>query len=111
MTIRYQRLAERPSLALWLLDDDGSLIDFSAGYTFELKIGTVGNAALLTKSAGITGAVGAGTEPTGTPNITITWGAGDLDITPGTYTWQLTTTTAATDRLFTGIFRIVDVIT
>lgn len=110
-TIRYRRTAERPSLQLWLLDDDGNLIDFSSGYTFELKIGLLGSAALLTKTAGITGAAGAGTEPTGTPNVTIAWTTGELDLTPGVYNWQLTCTTAGTDRVFTGPIKIHDVVT
>lgn len=110
-TLRYRRTAERPSLQLWLLDDDGTLIDLSSGYTFELKVGVTGSAALLTKTSGITGAVGAGIEPTGTPNATVAWSAGELDITPGTYDWQLTATTASADRVFTGLFQVLDVIT
>ncbi len=33
--LRYYQGAERPTLRLWLLDDDGTLVDFSAGYTFS----------------------------------------------------------------------------
>jgi hypothetical protein len=109
--IRYRRTAERPDLALWLLDDDGTLIDFSTGYTFQLKIGDPGSTALLTKTLNITGATGAGVEPTGTPNITIGWAAGELDITPGTYELQLTATTASADREFVMPIQIMDVIT
>lgn len=111
MTVRYRTTAERPSLELWIEDDDGTLIDFSAGYTFSLKIGTTGKTADLTKTAGITGAAGAGTEPTGTPNITIAWASGELDITPGIYEWQLTATTGGNDRLFTGPFQVLGIIT
>lgn len=110
MSLRYTRTAERPSLQLWLEDDDGTLIDFSSGYTFTFKIGARGETALLTKTSGITGAIGAGTEPTGTPNVTIAWAAGDLDITPGAYRWQLTATTSALDRVFAGQFLIIDTI-
>ena len=110
-TLRYHSTAERPAAKLWLFDDDGTLIDFSSGYTFALKIGTKGSAALATKSSGFTGATGAGIEPTGTPNVTITWTAGELAITPGTYTWILTATTNSLDRVFEGIFEIEDVIT
>ena len=109
--IQYRRSAERPSLQLWLLDDDGDLIDFSTGYTFQLKIGTVGSAALLTKTLGITGDTGSGTEPTGTPNITVSWSTGELDLAPSVYDWELTCNTAATDRVFAGRIRIVDIIT
>lgn len=111
MTIRYHTTAERPALELWILDDDGTLIDFSTGYTFELKIGAVGSAALLTKTGSIAGAAGAGTEPTGTPNVVVTWAAGELDIAPGDYTLQLTATTSGLDRVFATPIRITGVIT
>lgn len=109
--LSYRSTADRPAAKLWLTDDDGSLIDFSTGYTFSFKIGTVGSAALLTKSSGITGAAGAGTEPTGTPNITITWSAGELAIATGTYAWQLTATTGGLDRVFVGTFEVLPVVT
>lgn len=111
MTVTYAKTADRPALKLWLLDDDGSLIDFSSGWTFSFKIGTPGSAALLTKTSGITGAAGAGTEPTGTPNVTVTWSAGELALTPNAYSWQLTATTSSLDRVFSGGFTITDVIT
>lgn len=109
--LKYHTTAERPAAQLWLLDDDGSLIDFSSGYTFTFKVGEVGSAAILTKTSGIAGAVGAGVEPTGTPNVTVTWAAGELAITPGLYTWQLTANTTGNDRLFEGTIRITGVIT
>ncbi len=108
----YYTTAERPTLKLWLLDDDGTLIDFSAGgYTFVLKIGSPGQTALLTKSSGITGAVGAGTEPTGTPNVVVTWTAGELAIASGAYSAQLTATITSLDRVFVFGFEIRDTIT
>lgn len=110
-TIRYHKTAERPALELWLLDDDDVLIDFSTGYTFSFKIGNRGTAALLTKTTNITGAAGSGTEPSGTPNVTVTWAAGELNLTPGSYGWQLTATTTSLDRVFSGSFEILDVIT
>jgi hypothetical protein len=109
--VSYHSTADRPVLQLWLQDDDGTLIDFSSGYTFSLKIGEPGSAALLTKSSSITGAAGAGTEPTGTPNVTVTWTAGELALTPGNYTGQLTATISSLDRVFTFPFTITDVIT
>lgn len=109
--LRYHRGAERPALALWLIDDDGTLIDFSSGYTFELAIGVLGDTPLLTKTTGITGAAGAGTQPDGTPNVTVTWAADDLDIAAGIYTWQLTaTSTGGLDRMFSGTFRVLPVL-
>lgn len=111
--LSYHKNAERPVAGLWIFGDDGDLIDFSSGdWTFTLKIGNPGQAALLTKSTGITGAAGAGVAPTGTPNIAITWAAGDLNLTPGVYLWQLVATTApALDRVFTGPITIRDVVT
>lgn len=110
-SLRYYKNAERPEVKLWLVDDDGTLIDFSSGYTFSFKIGNVGSTALLTKTSGITGAAGVGVEPTGTPNVTVTWAAGELAIAPGSYAWQLTCTTTSLDRVFSGTFKIQDTIT
>lgn len=105
--LRYHQGAERPALKLWLLDDDGSLIDFSTGYTFELKVGLAGQVALLTKTTGIVGAAGAGVEPTGTPNVTVSWAAAELAITVGAYSWQLKATTGGLDRYFSGVFHVL----
>lgn len=104
--LRYYQGAERPALKLWLLDDDGTLIDFSSGYTFSFKVGAPGSV-LLTKTSGIVGAAGAGVEPTGTPNVTISWSAGELAITPGAYSWALTATTGGLDRVFGGVFHVL----
>lgn len=109
--LRYASSADRPALELWLYDDDGTLIDFSTGYSFVLKIGRRGFAALLTKSSGIAGAAGSGSEPTGTPNVTVTWSAGELALTPGKYLLQLTATSSSLDRVFTVDIEIADVIT
>ncbi len=111
MTITYPRGAERPALEIWWVDDDGGLIDFSTGYTFELKLGTPGSTAILTKTTGITGAAGAGVEPTGTPNITVAWAAGELDITPGGYVLQLVATTGGLDRIRLEPFEIAKTVT
>jgi len=97
--LQYRSNAERPGTSIWWFDDAGNLIDFSSGYTFSLKIGPRGGAALLTKTSNITGAAGAGVEPTGTPNVTITWGAGELNLTPGAYEFELTATTSSADRV------------
>jgi hypothetical protein len=109
-SLRYAKTADRPAAEGWIFDDDGSLVDLSA-YTLVLKVGNPGSAALLTKSSGITGAAGAGVEPTGTPNVVITWSAGELAITPGTYTAQLTATASSLDRVYMGTITILDVVT
>lgn len=96
---------------MWLADSAGTLIDFSTGYTFSFKIGDTGAAALLTKTTGITGAAGAGVAPTGTPNIVVAWSAGELNVTPGQYAWELTCTNSSLDRVFYGSFTILDTVT
>ncbi|HRD59393.1 hypothetical protein [uncultured Nocardioides sp.] len=111
-TLTYYRTAERPAIKLWLLDDDGTLIDFSTGYTFEFKLGRPGAAATLTKTTGITGAAGSGTETSGTPNVNVSFTAGELDalVPKGNTTWQLRTTTGGVDRVWQGPFKLLDVI-
>lgn len=109
--IAYRSNAERPGMSIWWFDDAGNLIDFSAGYTFSLKIGPKGGAALLTKTSNITGAAGAGVEPTGTPNIVVTWSGGELNITPGAYELELTATTGSADRVLTADIVITQALT
>lgn len=104
--ISYHRSAVRPSLRLWVEDDDGDLIDFSTGYTFLVEIGPNGGAALLSKTTGITGAAGAGTAPDGTPNVVIEWAAGELNLAPRQYTLELTATTGGLPRKFSEPFTI-----
>lgn len=109
--VTYHKTADLPALKLWVFDDDDTLINFASGWTFSFKIGNPGSAALLTKTSGIAGAAGAGVEPSGTPNITVTWSAGELNLTIGTYAGQLTCTSGTLDRVFTFPFIIADVIT
>jgi hypothetical protein len=97
---------------MWLQDAEGDLVDLSSGYTFTWKIGLRGQAAMFTKTSGISGAAGAGVEPTGTPNVTLDFNAGDLDaVTPGPYVWQLVARTSGLDRVWEGEIRVMDVIT
>jgi hypothetical protein len=110
VSVQYHSTADRPALELWLFDDDGTLLDFSSGYTFVFKIGTPGATALLTKSSGIAGAAGSGVEPSGTPNVVITWSAAELAIAAGNYVGQLTATTSSLDRVFTFPFTITSVV-
>jgi hypothetical protein len=111
-TLTYYRTAERPDIRLWLLDDDGDLIDFSSGYSFTFKVGLRGSAALFTKTTSITGAAGSGTEDTGTPNVTIAFTAAELDsVTAGKWQWQLRATSSSLDRIYQGTFNLLDVIT
>lgn len=110
-TLVYYRTAERPDIKLWLLDDDGALVNFASGYTFAFKIGSVNATAVFTKTTGITGAAGTGTETTGTPNVTLSFTAAELDsLAIRTYTWQLRATTSSLDRIYQGLIDIRDVI-
>ena len=110
--LTYYRTGERPDIELWLFDGDGTLIDYSTGFSFEWKLGNPGEAAAFTKTTGITGAAGSGVEPSGTPNITLTFTAGELDsVTAGSYTWQLKARSSSLDRFHQGRFQLKDVIT
>jgi len=108
----YIKTAERPDLKFWIQDDDGALIDFSTGYTFTFKVGYKDQAALLTKTT-VTGAAGAGVEPTGTPNITVTFTAGDWDTVPAgrDYLAQIRATTGGLDRVVQIPFEVRSVVT
>lgn len=106
--LRYYQGAAEPALKLWLQGDDGQLIDFSTGYTFDyFRVGLAGATPLLSKATGITGAAGAGVEPTGTPNVTVAWAAGDLNIAVGAYSWTLKATKGGLPRYFGGVFHVL----
>lgn len=106
------RTSERPDIGLWLEDSNGNLINFSTGYTFEFKLGTPGETAVLTKTTGIAGAVGSGSDPDGVPNVVIGFNPGELDDVPKFLDphWQLRATSSASDRIYQGPVVIHDVI-
>lgn len=110
MNLTYHYAADRPATELWIYDRAGNLIDFSSGYTFSFKVGGTYASPTLNKTSGITGGAGSGSEPTGTPNVTITWTAAELATalgsTRGRYTCWLTCTTSSLDRVYTGIFNV-----
>lgn len=109
--LSYHETAARPAAELWLQDDDGSLVDLSTGYTFALRVGSPGSAAIIDKTSGITGAAGAGEEPDGTPNCVIAWTAGELDaLDPGVYEWQLIATASTLPRVWSGLIEILPAI-
>jgi hypothetical protein len=114
MMLTYYNVAENP-IKLWIVDPtivtNGGLIDFSVGYTFVVKIGNPGSAAILTKSTGIAGAAGAGVEPTGTPNLVITPTADEFAALSGVYNIQLKATSGGNDTLFQDTIQILQVIT
>lgn len=68
----YMDGADLPDIALTWLDDEGNTIDFSSGWTFELRAGTPGSTAIIEKTTGLTGAAAA-------PNVTVSWDEGELD--------------------------------
>jgi hypothetical protein len=83
MAVEYQIGEELDDIQITWNDSLGGVRQFATGWTFELKIGALASAALVTKTTNI---VGANTAP----NVTISWAAGELDTLPaGTYTGQL----------------------
>lgn len=74
-----------------VITDDGDAVDLSTGYTFSLKCGVPGQAALFTKSSGITGT---------TTGVTIQWATSGelLSLDPGVYEFQLTSTRGSDSR-------------
>jgi hypothetical protein len=106
---RYHRHAERPAIQVWALDARNDLINFSdASYSFILRIGHPGSANYVEKTSNITGAVGSGVMRNGTPNLTIAWEPGELDIDPGVYTCELIASSAFLDVVYHGTLQIVD---
>jgi hypothetical protein len=87
VSVSYVQGADLPDLALEWLDGAGSVVDFSSGWTFVLKLGTPGQAADVTKNTGITGAATS-------PNVTIAWAtSNELNtLGPGVYSLHLTAT-------------------
>lgn len=83
----YIQGSDLPDLTITWRDSTGAILQYGSGHTFELKLGTPGSAAVITKTTGITGA---NTDP----NVTIAWAtSGELNtLTPGVYTADLTAT-------------------
>jgi hypothetical protein len=91
--VEYIQGAESPTLTASIRSaDTGALLDLTTGYTFELKLGTPGEDAVLTKTTGITA-----TSEEENHNIEIVWGLDELDIAPGRYTAQLRVNRTADD--------------
>ena len=84
---------------------NGQPIDFSAGWSFGVKVGEPGKTAVVTAST----VVGTGSKP----NLTIDWEAGALNalVVGVTYTVQLSCTNAShPDRIYTTQIRVVDAV-
>lgn len=90
----YTQGAELPDLTVEWKDATGAIINFSSGYTFELRLGIPGSAASLTKTTGITGAATA-------PNVWVAWASsGELNtLAPGFYHAHLRATRTSDGKL------------
>lgn len=88
--VEYVQGADLPDLSINWYDAQKVLIDFTTGYTFELKVGKPGQAALVTKSSGFGASLVS-------PNLTVQWStSGELNtLTPGVYRGQLKATRTA----------------
>lgn len=92
MAIEYYEGAEYPNVEITWLDSAGNIINFSSGWTFTVKIGQAGVAAIVTKTTGITGAQTA-------PNVTISWAAAELDtLNPAIYDMDVIARETATSK-------------
>lgn len=107
--LTYHYASERPSVQLWALSPAQTLMDLST-YTATLKVGGTFAAPTLTLTC--TTAVGAGTNPTGTPNVTGAWTAGQITAALGTsrgiYPCWLTLTTGGLDDVRVGTFEVLE---
>jgi hypothetical protein len=81
---------ELPNINITWYDPAGALYNFSAGWTFNIRIGNPGQAALVTPTA-----VGAATAP----NLVISFAANALDTIPaGSYHLDITPRFTATSQ-------------
>lgn len=97
MSARYFVGADLPDLAIRWKDRSGNPIDFSSGYSFQLKVTRLGQTtALFTKNTGFTGAA---MDPTA-PNLTVAWATtGELNnLAAGPYTVHITATRTADSK-------------
>lgn len=90
----YKAGAELPGLTLpWqeeLTRNTYTDLDLSSGYTFSLTLTGLGaSTAALTKTTGITGAVG---------SVSVAWAADELDLAAGVYKLELRARETATSK-------------
>lgn len=101
----YTRGAELPSITIEALDTNGQPINFSTGWTFQVKVGEPGKTALVSAST----VVGASSKP----NLTVNFAPGVLDVcaTGVTYTVQLACTNPTGQaRIYTTQLRVTDAV-
>lgn len=91
-----------PSLGLFVRENGSLLTGLDSGHTFEMKIADSGGTLVFTKTTGITGQVGNGIPPTGTPNVVVQWNANPSELASlnggETYDAQLRITRIADSR-------------
>ena len=91
-----------PSLGLFVRENGLLLADLDSGHTFELKVADGDGNLVITKTTGITGQVGNGIPPTGTPNVVVQWNASPSELASlnggETYDAQLRITRIADSR-------------
>jgi hypothetical protein len=86
MPVEYIQGAELPDITIRWTDSDGTAIDFTSGWTFTVRIGQVGQAAVVQKTTGITGSDGA----SNTPNLVISWSSTEIEsVAAATYSLQV----------------------
>lgn len=73
MNYTYRKDQELPAIGVEWLDNTGTTIDFSSGWTFSLKLcaSTAPSTVVATKTSGISGAASS-------PNVTIDWSTSDF---------------------------------
>lgn len=104
---RTRFIGDETPIPIWW-EINGTLVDFTTGYTFEAKLYRANDStktAVFTKTTGFTGAAGGGTQSSGTPNLTIAWAtSGELNtgtLTGGRHVLQVTATKTADSSEYT----------
>lgn len=90
----YVQGSDLPDLAINWYDSAGNPVDFSSGWSYQVKVAPVNSTvASFTKTTGVTGAAT-------TPNLTISWATtGELNsLDAGSYVVQVRATRSSDDR-------------
>lgn len=98
-TVEYIVGADLENLDCWVTSNR-VLIDLSSGYSFSLAVTSTDGTVQFTKTSGITGDTGSGTEESGSPNLMFEWDtSGELNtLDAGRYIGDLTITRIADGR-------------